>query len=272
MPASRCRDGAYGEAQSVCGLQEAAAADINIFREYNARRAACSTRSCRRVVEEGGKVWIAWRFHPDRQLGEGIAELFSADWGSAHSPFDGLGQLPWLKVFTKCEFLCTVAEAIEKRTTIPHSEPAFAVVNTEDARSSGYHWISIGYSIERTDDDAMMEPTTHQPPTSPTPLDPSQHPQRNADADAGPGTTARTIHDRRRRAGWPGCVALLPTPTRRCCCPACWHHTATHEHDLRGGCVTASPWPCQLARDVLCRERARHFAPLASRSLWPLAV
>ena len=127
---------------------------------------------------------------PRNELGEGIAELFSADWGSAHSPFDGLGQLPCLKVFTKCEFLCTVAEAIEKRTTIPHSEPAFAVVNTEDARSSGYHWISIGYSIERTDDDAMMEPTTHQPPTSPTPLDPSQHPQRNADADAGPGTTA----------------------------------------------------------------------------------
>ena len=35
---------------------------------------------------------------PRNELGEGIAELFSADWGSAHSPFDGLGQLPWLKV------------------------------------------------------------------------------------------------------------------------------------------------------------------------------
>ena len=36
----------------------------------------------------------------------------------------------------------------------------------------------------------MMGPTTHQPPASPTPLGPTQHPQRSADADAGPGTTA----------------------------------------------------------------------------------
>ena len=28
------------------------------------------------------------------ELGEGIAQLFSADWGSTHSPFDGFGQLP----------------------------------------------------------------------------------------------------------------------------------------------------------------------------------
>ena len=39
-----------------------------------------------------------------------------------------------------------------------------------------------------------------------------------------------------------------------------------------GGCATAAPWPRQLARDVVCRERARHFAPPASRPLWPLAV
>ena len=36
----------------------------------------------------------------------------------------------------------------------------------------------------------MMEPTTHEPPASPTPLGLTQHPQRNADADAGPDTTA----------------------------------------------------------------------------------
>ena len=64
VPASGCRDGAHGKAQSARGLQEAAAADISIFREYCARRAACSTRSCRCTVEEVGKVWIAWRFHP----------------------------------------------------------------------------------------------------------------------------------------------------------------------------------------------------------------
>ena len=58
---------------------------------------------------------------------------------------------------------------------------------------------------------------------------------------------------------------------------ACGVCSETWFSDMRsarggGGCATAAPWPCQLARDVVCRERARHFAPLASRSRWPLAV
>ena len=94
VPASRCRDGAYGEAQSVCGLQEAAAADINIFREYNARRAACSTRSCRRVVEEGGKVWIGpSTTAADVQAGQVALHYFQLQLGAAVAQHAGITPL-----------------------------------------------------------------------------------------------------------------------------------------------------------------------------------
>ena len=79
---------------------------------------------------------------PDNDMGVSALGTFT---------LGGDGQLSWMAIGAKCALLRRVAEATQNNETIPHCPPLLFVSNTEDARSRGYHWISVAFSVEKGD-------------------------------------------------------------------------------------------------------------------------
>lgn len=104
----------------------------------------------------GGVHWLgeeqtqrcAAVWDPNNDMGVSVLDTFTLGGALGND-----GQLRWMAIGSKCALLRRVSEAIQNNETIPHCSPLLFVSNTEDARSSGYHWISVAFSIE--DGDAM---------------------------------------------------------------------------------------------------------------------
>lgn len=105
-------------------------------------------------AEGANRIGVHW-------LGEESIMKLAAVWDPRNDEGDALiqparwelqttemGQLPWMTVDTLDAIICRVAEAVGGGETIPEAAPVLLISNTEDCRSSSYHWISVALRKE----------------------------------------------------------------------------------------------------------------------------